>query len=178
MFAKRKWTPSSDEEVLWNFGYAEIDSPTDHGNRWRAELEPQLLRILTTDDRRAMTKEDWANLLAAAIAVRGDYVVQLMALRLAWFRGHFGISELRNIRVADYPPFSGFAPSRRLQEFVRCMDEGRSMAGAEFADRYRKLRPSFDVQRVRGLPILVAESVDGPFTEVEGLTRLCILLSR
>lgn len=82
------------------------------------------------------------------------------------------------MRLIRYPPFLDLAPSRLLGEFVRALDAGRDVPREDFAANYRRLRSSFDSIKMRGVPILVAESREGPITEVEGLTRMACLLSK
>ena len=73
---------------------------------------------------------------------------------------------------------SQLAPSRKLEEFADALDAGHVTSGEEeFASNYRKVHDSFSSQRMRGRPIVVAENVEGPFTILEGYTRLTTITS-
>jgi len=93
---------------------------------------------------------------------------------LAWFKGDLPVEDVAAILVMNTPAFAAYAPTRRIAEFVHKLDERVPLTGDEvFADNYYRFRPRFDPAKLIGRPILLAPRETGPFTELEGLTRLC-----
>jgi hypothetical protein len=127
--------------------------------------------------------EEWSPVDRAAVEdaarkMRGGYLGPIMALEPDWYVGLLEVSELPKVRLIRLAAFSAIAPNRLLDQFVAALDAGRDTPDDGFGAKYRLLRPSFDPSRMRGLPILVAEVEEGPYTEVEGLTRMSCLLSK
>jgi hypothetical protein len=58
------------------------------------------------------------------------------------------------------------------------LDAGRPTPKLNFLDVYRSMRTVFDFRRARGCPVLIAERTEGPYVLAEGLTRVCVLMSR
>lgn len=168
----------SEREFLWNIAYSENHSQSRHGDRWRNALGPEVSSSLDRGDRSALTEPDWSRIRAAFQEARGDYLTPLLELQPEWYRGSLELRCLPDLLLIDWEPFRRLAPSRKLGEFVHALDEGRDSAPDFFAERYRRLRPTFDLEKVRGIPILVAERREGPYLEIDGLTRMSILVSR
>jgi hypothetical protein len=114
----------------------------------------------------------------AARKMRGGYLGPILSLQPDWYVGVLEVSELAQVRLIRLAAFSAIAPNRLLDQFVAALDAGRDTPNDGFSAKYRLLRPIFDPSRMRGLPILVAETEEGPYTEVEGLTRMSCLLSK
>ncbi len=171
-------SPCSEEEFLWNFAYSEVDSESRHGDAWRAQVGPRLLETLQRGARDELRPADWAVLCEVLCRVRGWYIPQLLATGVRWHRTRFPVKRLGEVRLIRHQPFLAIAPSCRLDEFVHALDAGGETPGDRFAARYRRLRSGFLPERARGLPMLVATQPSGPYTEVDGLTRMSMYLSR
>lgn len=174
----RELTRVDDSELLWQFAYSESDSVSRHGDAWREGLGSRVTEILNRGARSELSEEDWRVIRKTLVRVRGRYVETLLAVAPEWYKSRLRIEELGEVRLIRHDPFTAIAPSLRLAEFVSALDARRDTPGDRFAQRYQRMRPMFDLARVRGVPVLVAASAGGPFTEADGLTRMCILHSR
>lgn len=165
---------SDEEEFLWTLARSEADSASRHGCAWREALGPALARRLEEGDRGSPTDSDGRRLRRAFEKVRGAYLAPLLALSPTWWSAELPLDELGDIRLIRHEPFLRLAPGRRLREFVVALDGGGSTSPDRFAERYRRLRPKFSWDRVRGVPALVSTSFEGPYLEIDGLTRLSL----
>jgi hypothetical protein len=163
-------------DVFCQFAAAEVDSPR-YGQPFESIVGQVKATRLRTTPLELWTDADCDAGVAGVTAIRGHYVRSIFALEPEWRIGSIPIQELADIRLIQLPAFASIAPRRTLFEFVRALDSGRDTQGDSFGSSYRQFRPKFDVASMRGLPILLAKSDVGPYTEVEGLTRLCCLLS-
>jgi hypothetical protein len=120
--------------------------------------------------------EAFRGFVEAAIRTgRASMLDDLLTLGLDWYRGGLPTSEMPQIIFDPYPPFLAAAPSRRLSELARCSEK---IANPEFVSRLQQTRASFDSDRMRGRPVLVARKIEGPYRLIEGTTRcLAIILS-
>ena len=92
--------------------------------------------------------------------------------------GELDSSELSNLRIMNYGPHTRLAPTRTLSAFAEKLDAQQAQPGEDgFGENYRIVRATFRFESVRGRPILVAETVSGPFTLLEGYTRLTVMTS-
>ncbi len=178
MVVDANFVPCDEDEVYWNLAYSENDSESRHGAAWRQALGPRLSGLLGTGDRAALTEQDCSRLRSTFHIVRGGYLEPLLRLGPKWHLGDLETRRLTEIRLIRLEAFQAIAPSRLLGEFVRALDADRDTPDDRFAARYRRLRPRFDSNRMLGRPILIGESFTGPLTEVDGLTRMSMLLSR
>jgi hypothetical protein len=165
-------------DLLWNFAYSEIDSVSRHGDAWRAAVGPTLTQRLAISDSDRISVDDWSVIERTLLATRGWFLASLLALEPSWYSGVIELEQVGSIQVLRHPPFLSIAPSGRIGDFVRALDAGEDTPGDRFAARYRALQPVFTPARARGRPVLVTPTLDGPFTEIDGLTRLSILWSR
>ena len=165
----------SEQEVVWNFVSAELDS-----TRWRrrllSKLSPTLVAKVRSGDFSSVSKSDHTELKRALVDHRGRFVEGLLQPTTAWSSVALGRSSLADLRVVAEVDFVARAPSRRLGEFVEAADS-RARPISDFDDPYFEIRGSFDPKRSRGEPILVASDSNGPFTIAEGLTRLACHVS-
>lgn len=166
----------SRREIRLNFAAAEVDSPR-WGNEYARHIGEQAATRLRSIPIDAWSKEDKRNAETGLRAVRAGYVYPLLDLVESWSVGELAVADLAVVRLINLAPFVELAPSRCLWEFVQALDAGRATRDDGFAHGYRSLRGRFDPARMRGLPVLVAEGLGGPYTEAEGLTRLCCVHS-
>lgn len=165
-------------DLLWEFAYSECHSVSRHGDAWRAGLGAPLRTLVEAGAREKLTPPDWEALRGVLLAVRGWYLKDLLGLEPTWERARVGLDRLGRVRLIRHEPFRAVAPNLLLEEFVRALDHGADTPGDRFADRYRRLRPRFEPSLARGVPVLVQRFVGDALTEVDGLTRMSILLSR
>ena len=126
----------------------------------------------------ALTQSDWERLKDAVLKVRFPILLDLLRLGMAWYSGDLDPSDLANVRIMNYEPHVKLAPSRTLSAFAEALDSGLDQLGeAGFGQNYRTLRDTFRPDRIRGRPILVAVDASGPFTLLEGYTRLTVMTS-
>jgi hypothetical protein len=172
------FTPCDERELFWNFARAEQDSPR-FGPHYANVLSERLLERIRVDRKSELDSKDWRDLERAVRGLREPLVGQLLRFGTSWFTGGLPIEELPRVRLLNYAPFVDLAPTRELSEFVAGLDVGLVPTGeAAFAENYLRMRRSFDPRKLHGLPVLIAEREGGPYTEIEGLTRMAVMTSR
>lgn len=167
----------SVSDLFWEFGYAESQNDERHDRCYSQGLGPGLFERVRAGERGTLTPQDWERLRATVVGTRPEYLRPLETLELEWLQGWVRPGELPELKVPRLNIFLPSAPSRRLAEFVETLEEG-GQPGNGFASHYERLKGSFDPQKVRGAPVLLCESDQGPFTIVEGMTRLSVLCCR
>jgi hypothetical protein len=173
----RNILPGSEQDMWWNWTVAELDS-TRFGDAFRYWIPPDLQTKIRMDRREALTDIEWDRLKAAVISVRFPILLDLLLLGIVWHTGDLDPSDLPDVRIMNYDPHVKLAPSRTLVDFAAALDDNGNPPGEEgFGDNYRKARDTFRIYKVRGRPILVAETKSGPFTMLEGYTRLTVMTS-
>lgn len=171
------FVPCSERELFWNFACAEANS-SRYGVFYQRLPEPLLNRI-RRGRRDELSERDWQVVKAAVTALRSPLTGQLAELGADWYEGTLPVTALEQVRLLNYSPFVQLAPSRDLGAFVTALDEGRDPPGDKgFGQNYRRFRREYDPARSVGRPILVAPALKGPYTEIEGLTRMCTLISK
>jgi hypothetical protein len=166
------------ERGVWcQFAAAEADSGR-YGDLFERVLGRDQAIRLRTSPIGSWTDTDCAAARRGVTAIRGDYLRPIFDAKPDWSIGWLPVEQLARVQVIRLTPFLAIAPERDLYTFVRALDEGRDTPGDGFGAGYRKVRPNFDPGRMRGCPILVGRNDGGPYTEVEGLTRMSCILSR
>jgi hypothetical protein len=171
------FTPSSENELYWNFAVAEVRS-SRYDSLYREHLGPRVAELVRNANVARIQPAEWDRIRRAVRQNREPILRELPAMDLTWLQGELRVEDVASIRVMNTPAFAAYAPSRRIAEFVHKLDERVPLMGdEEFADNYHRLRPRFDPTKVFGRPILLAPRETGPLTELEGLTRLCAYAS-
>ena len=166
-----------DRELYWNFIAAEANSSRYGG--YYADLPPRLLDLVKGGAHEEISDAEWPVLKAAVIRLRRPLVEQVVELGTDWYEGTLASPSLDAVRVLNFAPFVRLAPSRRLREFVTALDAGKDPPGDEgFGKNYRRFRANFDPAKIVGRPVLVAPNLGVPYTEIEGLTRMCTFISK
>jgi len=163
----------SEEFVVWNFVVAELESAR-WGPRLRPRLEPSLLDRVRSGDFGTLSSEELRSLKTALLGHRGRFAELLLRPRTTWTVGRLRFDCLPKLRVIGEPDFVDRAPSRLLGEFAEATARGEPPI-RDFDEGFARLRSVFRIDRIRGLPIMVAEKEVGPYTIAEGLTRICCL---
>jgi hypothetical protein len=165
---------ASERDLFWNFARAEFEVPS-HGVR---HLQPQIAGALKArilrDERATFSDEDWAALRTAVLSTRSDLLQPLVDLGLNWYEGELPPSRLRELRVMNLRIFLALAPRRSLDDFVDALEAGAVPGGWDPA-YYPRLRSTFDRRLMHGDPIVVSQHPSGPYTLIEGTTRMCVL---
>lgn len=173
----RDLRPVSEDGLFWHFAVAEIRSDR-YGETYSQVLGPELTSSLRRNSPPELSALDRAKIRAGVMRIRGPLLLPLLKLTPSWLEGELTLEELPRVRVMNYPPLVAIAPSRELQDFARALDGPGPLDGDQsFIQNYRRTRPDFDPVISRGLPIVVAPVREGPFTQIEGLTRLASLES-
>lgn len=175
-------TRATVRDLYWEWVRAEVDTPAGsprYGDRQVHGLDNRMLQLLAKGERGRLTARDWESLRAAYRRLRGDYLDPLLSGGTHWSYRGLRITELYGLRIPNLTiSLVPLAPSRRLEEFVAALDAGQETPDLSNHLVYEALRVAWDPARVRGCPILLAEIPEGPYVIAEGLTRLCVLLSR
>jgi len=171
------FTPCSEKELYWNFACAEANSPR-YGSFYQ-QLPAPLLERVRLGRRDELSESDWKVVKAAVTALRSPLTGQLLELGTDWYEGSLRTGKLDQVRLLNYRPFVQLASTRDLGSFVTQLDAGRDPPGDEgFGQNYRRFRQEYDPSKSVGRPVLVGPSLKGPYTEIEGLTRMCTLISK
>ncbi|SRR6266568_1730310 len=172
----RNILPTSERDLWWNWAIAELDS-TRFGEDFRSLIPIELQTKLRAGRRDVLTQSDWHELKGAVLKFRFPILLDLLQLGIDWYEGELDPSDLPDIRIMNYEPHVRLAPSRTLAAFAAALDAGRNSGENEFGGNYRTVRDTFRTDQLRGRPILVAEATSGPFTLLEGYTRLTVMTS-
>ncbi len=164
-------------DLLWNFARAEFEIPEDGLRHTQPAISQALKDRILRDERATFSEEDWEALRKAVLSTRSPIVQPLIDLGTEWFLGELPSTEWREVRVMNLRIFIEFAPTRRLMELANALDDGAVPLGWNLSN-YPHLRSTFDLSMMHGDPIVVAERPTGPYTLVEGVTRMCVLFSR
>jgi hypothetical protein len=168
--------PGTDRDLFWNFARAEFEIPTGGPRHTQPNLSARLRERILRGERELLTERDWGRLQHEVLSTRGTIVRPVLARAREWFFADATPADLAKVRVMNLRIFISIAPSRRLADLAEALDRG---AFPEVWDPrfYRDLRARFSLAKMRGSPILVGERPSGPFTLIEGTTRLCVLAS-
>lgn len=164
----------SELDLAWNWARAEIESER-HGSYYN--FSPRLRQLLQNDQQEKLTPNEWSTLIEEVFRVRGPLLSGLRRLGTTWHLGTLDHQELPNLRIMGWSGFRSWSPSGSFEEFVRIIDRGVPPVTQDWLSYYRKLRGSFDKERIKGFPVLVSKSREGPYTIVEGYGRLSVLAS-
>jgi hypothetical protein len=168
---------ATSRDLFWNFSRAEFEIP-EHGvrhtqPRMAVELRSRVLR----DERASLSDQDWEALREAILSTRSDIVQPLLDLGIEWFLGELRSTDWAKLRVMNLRIFTDIEPSRSLGELASALDAG-AVPRIWDPSRYPRLRSEFELAKMHGLPIVVSERPTGPYTLIEGTTRMCILVSK
>lgn len=174
--------PASERDLYWEWVRAEVDVPPGgprYADRLVHGLDERRLALLAQGKPEQLTGSDWGEVRAAYRRLRGDFLDPLLGSGTAWSYGSLPIRELGDVKIPNLTKsLLPIAPSRRLEELVRALEDGKETPGLPNHLVYRHLRPRFELERMRGTPVLIAAQTAGPYVLAEGLTRTCVLLSR
>jgi hypothetical protein len=169
--------PVPEDEVLLAYAQSEMLS-----RRWSQglgiELKQMFLERVRYSPVEEWTTEDRANLLAAVRAFRPPLLDPVLRLGARWFSATLAASELPQLRLPPSEELRGLAPDRQLSSLVASLEKGRDTPDAEFSGGYRHMKNAYAPGRMHGRPCLVSKVPEGPYTVVEGLSRLAVLLWR
>ena len=164
-------------DVYWNFARAEFEVPAGGPRHTAPPISAELRRRVERGDRDRLSPRDWRELRGAVLSVRGTIVRPLLARVKKWYLAEPSPDDLRELRVMNLHIFTSIVPSRSLVDFAASLDRGvfPRIWDPRF---YRELRARFDPGKMHGAPIVVAARETGPFTLIEGVTRMSVLTSR
>ena len=169
---------ASSTDFFWEFAQAEVRDDGRHDRMYGRGLGPALLARVRLEEREGLTRSQHALLKKTVLSTRPEYLRPLLWLGLRWSFGELPLKQLPHLRVPNLDIFRPTAPSRLLGDFAAALDQGAPTLWPPVAENYRRMRPRFKLQRMVGSPIVMGASSEGPFTIVEGLTRLSVLASR
>jgi hypothetical protein len=173
-----KLRPAGWRDIAWNWARAEIDSPRFAPHD--AHVGETLLARVRAGDQQGLDDAAWSALTGAVARYRGGLLRGLRRLGTEWFSGELDLAEIPDLRVMNYLPFVAICPTRRLGDLAAALAAGREPPGAqEFATNFAALRHGFATARLaEARPILVTERAEGPYTLLEGYSRLAAVAAR
>jgi hypothetical protein len=167
----------SVRDLFWNFARAEFENPTDRPRHAQPTISLELKERIVRDERATLSARDWEALREAVLSTRSFIVEPLLDMDAEWFLGELPSTEWADVRVMNLRMFVHIAPSRRLIDLATALDRGALPQGWD-PTNYPQLRSKFDRSLMHGDPIVVAQHRRGPYTLIEGVTRMCALLSK
>jgi len=173
-----KLRPASLVDFFWEFARAEVQNDSRHDRKYSRRLGPDLFARVRLGKKDGLDRSDRALVRSTVLSTRPEYLRPLSRLGLRWFYGELPPRELPKLLVPDLNIFKPTAPSRLLRDFASALDRGAPTLWPPVARNYRRMLPRFDPLRMVGVPIVIGTYLRGPFTIVEGLTRLSVLCSR
>jgi hypothetical protein len=164
-------------DVYWNFARAEFEVPAGGPRHAAPPISAQLRRRIERGDRDHLSPHDWRELRAAVLSVRGAIVRPLLVRVKKWYLAELSPDDIRELRVMNLHIFTSIVPSRGLIDFAASLDRGAfpTIWDPRF---YRALHARFDPRKMHGIPIVVGARDSGPFTLIEGTTRMSVVASR
>jgi len=170
------YDPTTEDAVLLSIAESEL-----FGRRYALGLGTRIPESLNERLRYAPLAEwspaDREALVNAIRAMHLPLVAPLLRLDLTWFDAALDATDLPDLRTPESPEFRQLAPDQRLGTLVTELRWGKDTPDGEFSGAFRHLRREFRPALLRGRPCLVAPTKEGPFTVLEGLTRLAVILA-
>jgi hypothetical protein len=168
--------PVGEKTVLASFAEAEFSSPR-HGPRLARLVQPGVLTRLQFAASSSWTAAERDAAIGALFRYRGMFFGPISALGPTWNEATLMVDDLPDLRTTNLPGFRELAPDLRLGKIVAALEAGRHTSDTDWERNYRQLRAEYDPTMVRGRPILFAGQEAGPYTVIEGTTRLCVLIA-
>ncbi|MGD0257257.1 MAG: hypothetical protein ABSB90_05180 [Thermoplasmata archaeon] len=168
-------SPAYGRAALATFAEAELDS-SEYGKFFDRLIPPETLVVLRSRRSPRWSPEETSEAIAALMAYRGGFIQPFLDLKPEWHWAEVDIEGVAELRSTEQPGFLELAPNLDLGTMVASLEAGKETSDGSFARRYKELRTDFLPPAVRGRPILVAKAETGPFTVMEGTTRLCAML--
>ncbi len=168
--------PAAD--FYWEFARAETQNDARHSQIYSRGLGPALFARVRHGKKDGVDRSELSLIRSTVLSTRPEYLRPLLRLGLRWSFGDLPSASLIQLRVPDLEIFRPTAPSRLLGDFASALDREERGVWRPVARNHRRIRSCFDPDRMVGTPIVVGTSPQGPFTIVEGLTRLSVLASR
>jgi len=165
----------SEEGMLRHWALAETASI----RRWKylENMLPQKILDKVRVDDFDFTNGEWQKLVLMIRSFRSPLLDGLLLLQFEWYEGVIPVNELDQLEMMNWPPFAGLAGSRKLVDLALAFQEGKMPPGHhEFAENLDWLRSDFQIDKMKGRPILVGKSNEPPYMLVEGFTRMSALL--
>jgi hypothetical protein len=166
--------------VFWDWAVAEI-----HSHRFKEfykGLPTFVVAALERGDPALLSPAGWTILKQTVFGVRISLLAGLRRLGTSWYTGRLAPGDLKDLMLLDLPLFRDLSASLHLDDLVSALDRGDSSPNdsttqPSFVDNYRAQRPTFELSRMRGKPVLIGWRKEGPYGILEGCTRLAILRS-
>lgn len=169
--------PGSIQDLVWNWGRAEVESK--RFSQFYDSLSPQLQNLITLDKRDELGPADWDVLTRIVLSSRLPLLAGLIRLQTIWHTGILSFDKLPELMLMGWPPFVTLSPSRRIVDFVAALDKGQAPPREEgFLANYQDLKGRFEIGTMHGFPILVSLRLAGPYIILEGYSRLSVLTSK
>lgn len=167
----------STAEMLWEWALAEWES--SRFGHWYPDLPEVIARL------RSGAPYDHAQIFDQRIAttvahIHDPLLNQVLPARLAWRRVALEPGELGGLRTLNIDEFRPLQPdSPLLADLVAALErDPEEHRAIPLLRAYREVKESFDPAQIQGAPIILGESMAGPFHIMEGHRRLASLLAR
>ncbi len=165
-------------DFFWEFALAEVQNDRRHDRMYARGLGSDLFARVRLRKKDGLDLSERSQIRSTVLSTRPEYLRPLLRLGLRWSYGELPPRELPRLRTPDLNIFRQTAPSRLLRDFASALDREVPTLWPPIAKNYRRMRSRFDPSRMVGVPIVIGISLRGPFTIVEGLTRLSVLALR
>lgn len=165
----------SEEIMLQNWALAEITSI--RRQKYLNGALPQGLIEKIRQGQYDFTKREWKQLTDMIRSTRSELLSGLLQLKLEWYDGALPVSELNTLEMMNWPPFVNLAESRKFIDLVDAFcAEKMPLNHHEFAANLERIKNEFVLDKMKGMPIVVGQSIQPPYVLIEGFTRLSAIL--
>lgn len=167
----------STAEMLWDWALAEWES--SRFGRFYPDRPDVIARL------RSGAPYDHSQLFDQRIAttvagVHAPLLKDVLPARVPWQRVALRPDELAELRILNMREFQMLSPhSPLLRDLTAALEaDGEKTRNLPLPRAYREVAASFDPALMRGAPILLAMTPEGPFHVLEGHRRLTTLHAR
>jgi hypothetical protein len=169
--------PVDGTTVHASFAEAELCSAR-WGPRFEKQLPSETVRRLRSTPGTSWSEEDRRLAIDGLESYRPGFFRSVTNLGAIWTDATVSPAEVPGLRVTAGSWWGGLSPKWDLPTLLDSFLAGKDTPEGDSAKRVSDLAKTFDESKCRGRPILVGKTVDGPFTILEGTTRLLAILTR
>jgi hypothetical protein len=166
--------PVTEAALLRSWARAECAHP----ERWSllgtvvpAQVTEQLCNGSDVDER------NWIALEEVMRRFRAPLLDGLRVLGPQWYSATLMVEDLACVQIIASEPFASAIPSGLIGDLAIAIENGKAIGDGGFNAFVRKISGEFDLARMRGNPILAAQTPSGPWYLIEGYTRCTAMLN-
>lgn len=181
-------------EVLVNWAISEANS-----EGWRKKcicdeglpLSPELRKKISQDTVSYIdfSEEERQKLIGKINRCR-EMLLRILPTKIDWYKGNLFMEDLENLEMINWgsgrnaksgayeQSFVDFTGTKKLSDFINKLRAGMVPQGQkDFVDNLDKLRRNFQLEKMKGAPIILSKSkTNPPYRLMDGFTRISAIL--